>query len=423
MEIPQPKDAQVIPALALRSVTSKSGAGVYASSDTLFKGAVFGRDSLEVAEDLLLIKPRLVRNILLTLGRLQGQEYNTENEEEPGKIIHEYRSTVVDGKPIDDISLSIFRNLSQKWGGDDRTMAYYGSVDATPHFLRTLGMYTNAYGESFLDRKIHQKGDGNVSLREVAQRSSKWLLQKIAVSESGLVEYKRQNPHGIENQVWKDSKEFYVHEDKQRANHDAPIASIEVQGLAYDGLMAAATRFFPDTADTYRNAAHVLRDQTIEHLWQNDRNAFALGLDYDPDGQIRIIRTATANPAALLDTGFFDDLPPKMRQKYVTAIAQDITSGNFLTDAGIRSRSLSEAHLVDHWDYHGSYVSWPKETYDIAKGMRRQGFPKLARQLENRLLNVWLRNRSYPEFVYVDELGRVLAGPPSTHSHGELTIV
>src|SRR5690606_14054105 len=76
-----------------------------------------------------------------------------------------------------------------------------------------------------------------------------------------------------------------------------------------------------------------------------------------------------------------------------------------------------------YWDYHGSYVSWPKETYDIAKGLRRQGFPKLAKQLENRLLNVTLRSRSYPEFVYVDEWGRVLASSPSAREHADLIIV
>jgi hypothetical protein len=61
------------PVLALRTVTSKNGLGVYASSDRLFRGAVFGRDSLEVAEDLMYLRPKLVERILLTLGSLQGE--------------------------------------------------------------------------------------------------------------------------------------------------------------------------------------------------------------------------------------------------------------------------------------------------------------------------------------------------------------
>jgi glycogen debranching enzyme len=148
-----------------------------------------------------------------------------------------------------------------------------------------------------------------------------------------------------------------------------------------------------------------------------------LGLNYSPSDDLRILRTATANPAALLDTYFFDDLEPEDRQNYITAIVRRITSKEFLTNAGIRSRSLDMAHVVPFWDYHGSYVSWPKETYDIAKGLRRNGFPELARQLENRLLNLVLRTGEYPEFVYVDEWGRILAGPPTAPSHGGVVAV
>src|SRR5476651_1146319 len=91
LTIGKPK-IRLTPSQALYSVTSKTGLGVYASSDRLFRGAVFGRDSLEVAEDLMYIKPRLVEKIILTMASLQGEDNNEANEEEPGKIIHEYRT-------------------------------------------------------------------------------------------------------------------------------------------------------------------------------------------------------------------------------------------------------------------------------------------------------------------------------------------
>src|SRR3954463_9087317 len=103
------------PLQALRSVTSKDGYGVYASSDTLYKGAVFGRDSLEVAEDLMSInRPlrSLSKRILLTLASLQGEIRDDINEEEPGKIIHEYRQRIVDGRPIKGEQLRIFTSLA-----------------------------------------------------------------------------------------------------------------------------------------------------------------------------------------------------------------------------------------------------------------------------------------------------------------------
>lgn len=416
------RKAYVLPAIALWTVTSKTGAGVYASSDTLFKGAVFGRDSLEVAEDLLKTKPRLVRKILLSLASLQGQVSNDTNEEELGKIVHEYRNVVVDGKPIDKVQLSIFRQLSRKWGGNETEMAYYGSVDATPHFIKVLGAYCDAQGPSILKAKVTQRDGTTTSMKIVLERATEWLTNHIAASRSGLVEYQRRNPHGIENQVWKDSNEAYVHENKQLANHNAPIASIEVQALAYDAFRVAAS-LLPDNAPQYLGYAGKLLDRTLELLWLEDCQYFALGTDFDEQENLRVIKTATANPAALLDSEFFDDLPEAERQKYVTAIAKKIMSSDFLTDAGIRSRALSAAHLIDFWDYHGSFVSWPKETYDIAKGLRRQGFLELARELENRLLNVILKSHEYPEFVYVDGTGRVLTKLPSEHTHGELIVV
>lgn len=410
------------PGMALRKVTSKSGKGVYASTDTLFRGAVFGRDSIEVAEDILMIKPKLVRRIILTLASLQGEVYEDQREEEPGKIIHEYRTAVVDGKRIQGMPRHIFEELSERWGGDDKTMAYYGSVDATPHFIRLLGKYIELSGDNILDDHVTLKSGKTITLREAAVNSLEWIESKLAASRSGLIEYLRTNPHGIENQVWKDSREFYVHENKKMANHNAPISSIEVQGLTYDALLTAA-RLLPQQADHYNHLAKTLRDRTIRLLWQEDRHYLALGTDYDEHGNLRIIQTMTGNPASLLDTYFFDNLSEEQSKKYISGIVKTIMSREFLTDGGVRSRALKEADLVPFWDYHGSYTTWPKETYDIAKGLRRQGFPLLARQLENRILNTAFKSHQYPEFIYVDAWGRVLTSAPGTKKHGEVVMV
>lgn len=420
--VPPIRKALPLPAVALASVVSRDGNSVYASADTLFKGAVFGRDSLEVADDLMTFKPALVHNILLTMGVLQGVSHDNQREEQPGKIIHEYRQSSLDGKPIDSASLEIFKQLGRKWGGTDTELAYYGSVDATPHFLRTVGQYCKLYGQTILQEKITQRSGETVDMHHVVRAAITWMIGQLAASKSGLLEYKKLNPHGISNQVWKDSEEFYVHESGEMANHNLPIASIEVQGLAYDALLAAA-QLVPDKADRYTAVANKLRDETLNRLWQPDRNYFALGLDYGPDAQPRLINTPTANPAALLDTAMFDQLPAAERQLYVSAIIKRIMDKDFLTNAGIRSRSLLAAELVPFWDYHGSYVTWPKETYDIAKGLQRHGFTKLSRQLENRLLNIVLKTRQYPEFVYVNGAGTVLAGTPSPHTHANMVFV
>lgn len=421
-KLPIPSNRLLLPSMALKRLTSKSGNGVYASADLLFKGAVFGRDSFEIAEDLMRLRPKLVRNILLTMVKLQGHTLNNKNEEQPGKIVHEYRNIVIDGKPINEKSLAIFHNLAAKWGGNEIEMAYYGSVDSTPFFLRVLGGYCSIYGPDILDEQITTKNHDKITVRNSAKAAANWLTGCLSESKSGLLEYQATNPSGIKNQVWKDSDEFYVHEDGSLANHGKPIISIEVQALAYDALLSAA-EIVPDNSGHYIKLAQDLREKTLKLLWLRDSNFFALGADYDEKDHLRLITTPTANPGALLDSSFFDSLEEVQRRLYITAIVEKLMSYEFLTGAGIRSRSLGGAKLVDFWDYHGSFVSWPKETYDIAKGLDRQGFPLLSKQLENRLLNVILKHRQYPEFVYVDGWGRILSSTPSSHSHGDVTIV
>ncbi len=418
----QPIMPQTPAALALRSVISKTGKGVYASSDTLFKGAVFGRDSLEVAEDLNNLKPKLVKHILLTLASLQGLHSSDVTEEEYGKIVHEYRTTIVDGKPLDDMSRHIFTELSSRWGGTATEMAYYGSIDATPHFIRMLGIYTKRNSKKILEVPVRRRDGSHSTMYQALELAVDWLLEKLGDSDSGLLEYHARNPQGIENQVWKDSKEFYVHKNGRLANHHLPIGSIEVQGLAYDALKYAAL-MLPERRQQLSDRAKQLQARTIQLLWQPKQKYFALGIDYRVPGSIRIIKTMTANPASLLDSMFFDDLEHDTKVKFIKGIVMNIMGTDFLTDAGIRSRSLSERKLIKFWDYHGSFTTWPKETYDIAKGMRRQGFIKLSQELENRILNVVKKSKGYPEFVYVDFRGRVLAGPPSATEHGPVSLV
>lgn len=417
-----PSLIRTTPQQALKSVTSKSGLGVFASSDYLFKSAVFGRDSLEVAEDLMPMRGKLVENILLTLASLQGETNNADNEEEPGKIIHEYRSTRVDGKPIDEKSAEILKRLSQQWGGTSSQLAYYGSVDATPLFLRVAHSYTRMYGNNILKKKVQLRSGHVLPFITIVDNAADWVVKKIDESKSGLIEYHRANPKGIENQVWKDSEEFYVHTNGQRVNHSKPIASIEVQAIAYDGLRGAAN-LLPARAEDLEAIASQLRTRAFELLWIPQIDYFGLGIDYDEQGKLRVIETITANPAEMLDSTIFDNLPEDQTARYITGIVRRIMGTEFLTDAGIRSRSLYESNLVSFWDYHGSYTTWPKETYDIAKGMKRQSLYKLGNELENRLLNLVKAMKAFPEFVYVDYRGRVLGMPNKRNIHGELVFV
>jgi glycogen debranching enzyme len=78
---------------------------------------LFGRDSLLTSWMALLVDPSLALATLRTLARLQGTEDRDDNEEQPGKILHEVRFSQGPSLALAD--------------GD----VYYGSVDATPLFV------------------------------------------------------------------------------------------------------------------------------------------------------------------------------------------------------------------------------------------------------------------------------------------------
>lgn len=61
--LPSARKAFAFPPLALSLVTAPNNSNVYASADALYRSAEFGRDSLEVAEDLLPYKAKLVHSI------------------------------------------------------------------------------------------------------------------------------------------------------------------------------------------------------------------------------------------------------------------------------------------------------------------------------------------------------------------------
>lgn len=416
-----PRPVPLNPEQALRDITSDDGKNVYASGDWVFKGAVFGRDSLEIAEDLLVARPRLVRNILISIAGLQGQTFNRKSEEEPGKIHHEYRQKIVDGQPLNELQAAIFNELTALWGEtDSSSLLYYGSIDSTPLFIRTLGRYCELYGKHILTADIQRLDGSSNSLGKSLEEAVAWLVDRLQNSPNHLLQFKAISPKGILNQTWKDSDEFYVHASGRLANHKKPIVSVELQGLSYDALIVAA-KLLPERSSELLVLAKKVQLSTLHKLWLPREHYFALGQDRDSSDQPRTIKTKTANPAELLNSGIFDNLSGTQKRYYLSSIVKMIMSGDFLTDAGIRGRALSQASLVPFWDYHGSYSVWPKETYDISKGLRRQGFGRLADQLENRLINIVRRTGSYPEFIYVDKEGRVMLSEVTAQSDDDAT--
>ncbi len=395
----------------LSTIKAQQGLGIYASAGESYQYAIFGRDSIEAGEDLLDFDPALAKEILITMASLQGVENNEKTEEEVGKIHHEYRAVKMGGVEVSEKSKKIIEVLSTRWGGSDDMFRYYGSVDATPLFVRLVGQYVSKHGSDILSEQTTDINGNSKHFVDHVYSAAEWVKSKVESSPWGMLEFKRSNPEGLAYQSWKDSRTGYLHLDGTTANADRGIASIEVQGYAYDALMTMGDlKILSDEEnDKYVYLAQSLQKNVLNKMWVEDASTpyFAIGLDRDENCETRQIKTCTSNTAAVLDSNLLVDLPDDKRMGYVKPIVNIIMSDDFLTDVGIRTRSLRHKDLIDFADYHGSLVSWPKETYDIAKGLRRHGFLQQAVELEDRLISAARESNEFYEFYYVSDLGEV----------------
>ena len=91
--------------------------------------APFGRDSLLVSLQNILIYPEFARGSLEILGSLQAKEDDPYRDAEPGKILHELRYG----------ELAHFKLIPHT--------PYYGTADATPLYLITLHAAWRATGD------------------------------------------------------------------------------------------------------------------------------------------------------------------------------------------------------------------------------------------------------------------------------------
>ena len=356
--------------------------------------ALFGRDSLRVAIDLISTYPALARTTLLELARLQGLEDHVEREEELGRIVHEARDE------HDPIAQKLTRERGWQW-------PYYGSVDATPEFIRTLTSYCRRSEENaaFLSETYTDRRGKEQTMSHALEMSLAWIVRRLNSNAEGLLEYKSLIPHGIENQVWKDSWDAYHHADGSIANHQKGIASIEVQVTTYDALIDAAELFEdildePARARDMRLLAARLRDTIFYYFWTEEKGGyFVLGTDRDENGVLRQLKIRTSNMGHALNSRLLKDDHPAVKRMRESLVAQ-LFSPEMLNVSGIRTLASDEVRFRPGAYHNGSVWLW--DTHHIAKGLRRLGYHEEAMELDKRLLKVVHATKMYPEYVRGD---------------------
>jgi glycogen debranching enzyme len=255
---------------------------------------------------------------------------------------------------------------------------YYGTVDATPLFI------------SAAVHAIETRPSFEAEIRPAVDRAVAWLIRRLASDELGLLSHHRVNPHGIANQVWKDSWDSMSHGDGTVANHAGPVASLEAQALAYDALVEAGEM----------HAADRLARAVDKHFWLGD--FYAIGVDRHPvAGTPRPLATRASNMGWLLRSRLLDGREDRQR-----GIVELLFSDEFLAESGVRTLSSREVRFRPR-SYHNGTV-WPHDNYVISLGLEQRGFVDEAIELRGRIASFSRATHRFPEFVAGGEPGDTL---------------
>jgi glycogen debranching enzyme len=356
-----------------------------AGSDSLFH-CLFGRDALRMAADLIDDFPAVARSTLLELARLQGVVFSQRAEEEPGRILHEFRA------PDDPQGARL-----EQIGWD---FPYYGTVDATAHWVNLLGAYCERYGLDILETPLTNRAWQSITLRDSLESALGWIVGRLDNSDAGgWLWVRRSNPSGIANQVWEDSYDAYYHADGTLFDPAQPYAPVAVQGYAYDALLIGAD--LQGNADL-RSRAQQLRDRVLAEFWQPDMRTFALAFTFETPGAGTAACVVGSDPGHLLASRLLDgDDASEIR----TILIDRLFEPDLLGGAGVRTKSTTAARFSPGAYHNGSI--WPMDNGVIADGLRRHCAIRAAEDLEDRILAACQATGWFPEFVRGDRDGSV----------------
>lgn len=350
--------------------------------------ALFGRDSLWAADIVYERYPKLMKATVYELAKLQGTVNDTTpvrdqpmSQEEPGKIIHEYRDH------NDPIARKFTCKKNWKW-------PFYGSVDSTPLFVNGA-LRVVADDPAFLKINFIGKDGEQHTIEQSLYAAVSWIEKKMEEHPASFIAYRNfaaERGDGMLHQSWKDSVEAYVHKDGMRANTDDKIASIEVQAMAYDALVGAAA-LANSRNDTLRTQsllekASLLKQNIIKYLWVEDGKYayFALGADISPhDQSIRPFKVKSSNMGHVLDSTLLDTTVPS-EKRMIDNLRQTIMSDKMQDPSGVRTLA-SDEKAFRPGGYHNGCV-WGWDSYINARGLRKYGFIEDSNQILQKIYHV-----------------------------------
>ncbi|HXH20409.1 MAG TPA: glycogen debranching N-terminal domain-containing protein [Dehalococcoidia bacterium] len=345
-------------------VSEDPSGGRYFAAGTPWFDALFGRDSLITASQLLPYRADLARECLFLLARYQGSRIDPFSAEEPGKILHELRK--------DELSAI----------GELPYGRYYGSVDSTPLFLLLAGEYYEWTADLAAMR----------ALRPNLASALRWV-REFGVADGAYLTYQTDSPTGLRNQGWKDSENCVVHDDGSLC--EGPIALAEVQGYLYAALRRLARIFAaldePEQAEECRREASALMRRFREDFWLADRRLVPMALD------------GAGRPAALASNAGQVLWSRILTDEQAEAVRDQMFSNEMFSGWGIRTLA-SNNPAYNPVGYHLGTI-WPHDNAIIAAGLKRHGFDEETNEIATAMFDAAV---SLPSF----RLPEVYGGHP-----------
>jgi glycogen debranching enzyme len=324
------------------------------------------------ALQMLQSNSEIARATLRTLSTLQGRTTDPEIEEEPGKIIHEYR-------PIAPRWL-----IDQRWPIRNGQLRYYGSIDATCWFL--------VLAETLRDQDLRAE------LADSIKGAAAWL-ERALIRGGGLL---RSGPRkflgGLEQQGWRDARNpdsdphggGIVRPDGSTPT--APVADTDSQAAAVAALRALASLDTERSEHWNRSASNLVTRISTQFL----PDALAVEADNTP------VPGAGSQLGWLLwaDAVNFAD---------VDSVARRLSQPDILTPFGLRTLSSSHPQFKEN-AYHRGAI-WPFDNWLGWAGLRAHGYTEVAHRVESGLLAAVDQLGQAPELYSVSVRGELRSIP------------
>jgi glycogen debranching enzyme len=337
----------------------------YASTPPVEEGdpgrfnALFGRDSLITALQLLPQRPDIAEATLRALAARQGTRAHAGTLEEPGKIGHEFRARAPE------------QFVARGWP-DDGPFDYYATADATSWFLVLMAW-----------RPV---GDLDAAWRAAAA----WL-ERALDRGGGLVRHAPGEWAALTQQGWRDTADPTASYGGGILRPDGtvpepPLADADSQAVAHAALLALARL---DPGAGWDERAGTLRAR--------------LSADFVPD-----VMAIEAGDAPVRGAGsqlgwllWADALEPAARD----AAAERLCAPDILTDFGLRTLSSESPVFAPHAYHRGSV--WPFDSWLGWGGLRAAGRTAEAERVRRGVLAALHRLGRSPELYAVSRDGAV----------------